>query len=83
MIFAVSVALAMLEWTKTSYLSPNAANRWPVNSACSRPGSGNTNGWCVRHGQGRTMGKQTETVFAVRVVLLYMYAEHYQRQNTH
>lgn len=42
MIFAVSVALAMLEWIRTSYFSPNAANRLPVNSACSRPGSGNT-----------------------------------------
>lgn len=38
MIFAVSLALAMLEWIRMSYLSPNAAKRWPVNSACSRPG---------------------------------------------
>lgn len=42
MICAVSVALAMLEWIRTSYLSPNAAKRLPVNSACSRPGSGDT-----------------------------------------
>lgn len=42
MMCAVSVALAMLEWTRTSYLSPNAANRLPVNSACSRPGSEDT-----------------------------------------
>uniref|UniRef100_A0A8D3BCE9 Uncharacterized protein n=1 Tax=Scophthalmus maximus TaxID=52904 RepID=A0A8D3BCE9_SCOMX len=28
----------MLEWMKTSYFSPSAANLWPVNSACSRPG---------------------------------------------
>lgn len=39
MMFAVSVALVMLEWMRTSYLSPNAANRFPVSSACSRPGS--------------------------------------------
>lgn len=42
MMCAVSVALAMLEWTRTSYLSPNAANRLPVSSACSRPGSEDT-----------------------------------------
>lgn len=38
MIFAVSVALVMLECTRMSYLSPNAAKRLPVSSACSRPG---------------------------------------------
>lgn len=40
MIFAVSVALAMLEWIRTSYLNPSAASLWPVNSAWSRPESG-------------------------------------------
>ena len=39
---AVSVALAMLEWIRTSYFSPSAANLWPVSSACSRPGSRDT-----------------------------------------
>uniref|UniRef100_A0A3Q1IU70 Uncharacterized protein n=1 Tax=Anabas testudineus TaxID=64144 RepID=A0A3Q1IU70_ANATE len=32
----------MLEWIRTSYLNPSAANLWPVNSACSRPASGGT-----------------------------------------
>uniref|UniRef100_A0A672ITV3 Uncharacterized protein n=1 Tax=Salarias fasciatus TaxID=181472 RepID=A0A672ITV3_SALFA len=28
----------MLEWIRTSYFKPSAANLWPVSSACSRPG---------------------------------------------
>lgn len=42
MILAVSVALAMLEWTRMSYLSPSAAKRSPVSSACSRPATRHT-----------------------------------------
>lgn len=40
--FAVSVALVMLEWINTSYFNPSAANLWPVSSACSRPVDGET-----------------------------------------
>lgn len=42
MIFAVSTALDMLEWIRTSYFIPRAASLWPVNSACSRPERGQT-----------------------------------------
>lgn len=42
MICAVSVALVMLEWIRTSYWRPSDASRCPVSSACSRPESGHT-----------------------------------------
>lgn len=59
MICAVSEALVMLEWIRTSYLIPNAASRWPVNSACSRPGSGKTIVTGMK-GQSKTMYNLTE-----------------------
>lgn len=37
MMLAVSAALVMEEWMRTSYFSPSIANLCPVYSACSRP----------------------------------------------
>lgn len=51
----------MLEWTRMSYLSPNAAKRFPVSSACSRPGTRHTHtGW-----SGRLLGGQAGSGKAV------------------
>lgn len=68
MICAVSEALVMLEWIRTSYLIPNAASRWPVNSACSRPGSGKTIVTGTK-GQSKTMYKLTENVYPGGILL--------------